>query len=337
MFLFVFFLQGETVMSDELEEAYNAILNQRVPVKWRVSRNTLCHCQLLVFTRNACNSVTYMYMFLRQNASYESTKPLGAWTLDLCERVAFFNEWSRSVVAACYRAVKPKMLGPKPSPAAAQVQAASAEAVPAPMTSLTSVSSAASVTSGEGEAGGESKSTSGPKMESIEERDEETTETTTDAKQKPPNTPPTMTTTTTTTTTAAATAVVEPAASYVHPRSFWLSAFFFPQGFLTAVMQMHARKLGVSVDSLEFHFNILRSNLSEDWLTDLKQRLDVRRLAFEGEVPPKDGVLVFGLFLDGARWDAEKHALGNSLPGQRFSRLPEMHFQPVQTVRHWSV
>ena len=237
------------------------------------------------------------------------------------------------MVAACYRAVKPKMLGPKPSPAAAQVQATSAEAVPAPMTSLTSVSSAATETSGEGEAGGESKSTSEPKMESIEERDEETTETT-EAKQKPPSTPPT---TTTTTTTATAVAVAEPVASYVHPRSFWLSAFFFPQGFLTAVMQMHARKMGVSVDSLEFHFNILRSNLSEDWLTDLKQRLDVRRLAFEGEVPPEDGVLVFGLFLDGARWDAEKHALGNSLPGQRFSRLPEMHFQPVQTVRHRSV
>ena len=29
-------------MSDELEEAYNAILNQRVPVKWRVSAKTLC-------------------------------------------------------------------------------------------------------------------------------------------------------------------------------------------------------------------------------------------------------------------------------------------------------
>ena len=39
---------------------------------------------------------------------------------------------------------------------------------------------------------------------------------------------------------------------------------------------------------------------------------------------------IFGLYLDGARWDPEGGHLSDSLPGQRFSKLPEIHFKPVQ-------
>ena len=48
----------------------------------------------------------------------------------------------------------------------------------------------------------------------------------------------------------------------------------------------------------------------------------------QNATPPKDGVLVFGLFLDGARWDLTNHSLSDSLPGQRFCCLPEVHFMP---------
>ena len=179
-----------------------------------------------------------------------------------------------------------------------------------------------------GEVSDTEKSASEPRMESIPEQDEEkeykkAQTLTQDNKQLPQETAVSPT---------PAAAADDATSEFVHPRSFWLSAFFFPQGFLTAVMQMHARKTAVSVDSLTLDFSIVRTGHTDDFLNDLKQRLDVRRLAFEGMTPPEDGVLVFGLFLDGARWDTEKHALGNSLPGQRFSRLPEMHFLPVQTV-----
>lgn len=41
------------------------------------------------------------------------------------------------------------------------------------------------------------------------------------------------------------------------PKSFWLSGFFFPQGFLTGVLQNHARKYNLAIDHLNFRFKAL--------------------------------------------------------------------------------
>jgi hypothetical protein len=40
------------------------------------------------------------------------------------------------------------------------------------------------------------------------------------------------------------------------PASFWLPGFFFPQGFMTGVLQMHARKYSIPIDSLKFGFKV---------------------------------------------------------------------------------
>ena len=43
-----------------------------------------------------------------------------------------------------------------------------------------------------------------------------------------------------------------------------------------------------------------------------------------------DGVLVFGLFLDGAAWNGELQTLQDLPEGVRFSTLPELHVIPEQ-------
>ena len=41
------------------------------------------------------------------------------------------------------------------------------------------------------------------------------------------------------------------------PPCFWISGFFFPQGFMTGVLQTHSRKHRVAIDMLNFSFKVL--------------------------------------------------------------------------------
>jgi len=41
------------------------------------------------------------------------------------------------------------------------------------------------------------------------------------------------------------------------PSSFWLSGFFFPQGFMTGCLQTHARNYKIAIDKLSFSFSIM--------------------------------------------------------------------------------
>ncbi len=43
---------------------------------------------------------------------------------------------------------------------------------------------------------------------------------------------------------------------------------------------------------------------------------------------PKDGAYMRGLFLEGARWDAEKHIITESLPRELFVSMPFIHLEP---------
>ena len=52
--------------------------------------------------------------------------------------------------------------------------------------------------------------------------------------------------------------------------------------------------------------------------------------AHEDKKAPEDGAYVYGLFLEGARWNSAKNSIDDSMPKQLFTDAPLMHFDPVQ-------
>ncbi|XP_069810836.1 dynein axonemal heavy chain 14 isoform X3 [Dendropsophus ebraccatus] len=109
------------------------------------------------------------------------------------------------------------------------------------------------------------------------------------------------------------------------PSSFWLPAFFFPQGFLTAVLQNYARIRSVSVDSLTFRHQV------QPPASDLQgpdRGLSAADMDCNEASPPEGGILVYGLFLDSARWNPDTQVLEECEEQERFSALPQILFIP---------
>jgi dynein heavy chain, axonemal len=96
------------------------------------------------------------------------------------------------------------------------------------------------------------------------------------------------------------------------PPLMWISGFFFPQGFLTAILQNYARKYQFPIDTVAFSFL-----MKDEAVSDITARAP-------------DGCYIFGLFLEGARWDKGEASLVDPKPKELFSEMPVMHFLPVQ-------
>jgi dynein heavy chain len=74
---------------------------------------------------------------------------------------------------------------------------------------------------------------------------------------------------------------------------------FFPQGFLTGVLQTHARQYRIAIEKLDFAFEIMEQEGPEE---------------IEGK--PEDGVYIYGLYIEMARWDRESGHVTESFPGK---------------------
>lgn len=89
------------------------------------------------------------------------------------------------------------------------------------------------------------------------------------------------------------------------PNVFWMTGFFNPQGFLTAMRQETARaQVGWALDKV-----ILQNEVMKFALEDCK----------EG---PKSGVYVHGLYLDGAGWNRREMKLSEATNKVLYSLMP---------------
>lgn len=96
-----------------------------------------------------------------------------------------------------------------------------------------------------------------------------------------------------------------------NPISFWISGFFFPQGFMTGVLQTYARKHMAPIDELDFGFTVV--DMEPEEITE----------------HPEDGVFIHGLFMEGARWDINEGVIEDSLPAEMYYKMPVIWFQPI--------
>ncbi|XP_053520536.1 dynein axonemal heavy chain 6 [Artibeus jamaicensis] len=116
------------------------------------------------------------------------------------------------------------------------------------------------------------------------------------------------------------------------PKSFWISGFFFPQGFLTGTLQNHARKYNLPIDELSFKYNMISTYRDQATVIEAAKKMKFgQELPMDLELPsPEDGVLVHGMFMDASRWDNNEMVIEDALPGQMNPELPVVHFEPQQ-------
>lgn len=95
------------------------------------------------------------------------------------------------------------------------------------------------------------------------------------------------------------------------PSIFWVPGFFFPQAFLTGTKQNYARKYQIAIDRISME-TCVQDELDHTKFTD----------------KPEDGCLMYGLFMEGARWNPEKRIVDESAPKELFTKMAPILFAP---------
>ncbi|CAH1180440.1 unnamed protein product [Phaedon cochleariae] len=116
---------------------------------------------------------------------------------------------------------------------------------------------------------------------------------------------------------------------YGHPTSYWISGFYFPQGFLTGALQTHARKYNLPIDELKFDFVLHNFVIDQEDVKKVHEEEEKENFSvYILEECPKDGVVIHGLFIDAGRWDNATRKLVDPKPGEVNPPLPAIWLNP---------
>lgn len=96
-----------------------------------------------------------------------------------------------------------------------------------------------------------------------------------------------------------------------HPSAYWISGFFFPQAFLTGILQNYARRQQISIDTISYGF---------EWLNKVHDEI---------KEPPSSGCYIYGMFIEGAWIDPHTLKMAESKPKVLFESTPMLWLIPV--------
>ncbi|KAM4843232.1 dynein axonemal heavy chain 17 [Thomomys bottae] len=99
------------------------------------------------------------------------------------------------------------------------------------------------------------------------------------------------------------------------PTTVWLAGFFNPQSFLTAIMQSMARKNEWPLDKMCLSVEVTKKN-KEDMTA-----------------PPREGSYVYGLFMEGARWDTQTGVIAEARLKELTPTMPVIFIKAIPVDR----
>ncbi|XFF88688.1 hypothetical protein AB1E18_014907 [Capra hircus] len=99
------------------------------------------------------------------------------------------------------------------------------------------------------------------------------------------------------------------------PTTVWLAGFFNPQSFLTAIMQSMARKNEWPLDKMCLSVEVTKKN-REDMTA-----------------PPREGSYVYGLFMEGARWDIQTGVIAEARLKELTPAMPVIFIKAIPVDR----
>uniref|UniRef100_A0A336LHG4 CSON012522 protein n=1 Tax=Culicoides sonorensis TaxID=179676 RepID=A0A336LHG4_CULSO len=113
------------------------------------------------------------------------------------------------------------------------------------------------------------------------------------------------------------------------PISNWICGLFFPQSFVTGILQTHARSNNFPIDALHIDFEVLDE-------TPIQQEIYEKRIngitdpstLYNGLKRPEIGAIIHGLYIEAGRWDKDEGGLSDGRIGELTPRLPAVWLKP---------